>query len=117
MVGLVAALGHLLMAGYARGDLTAWRQGGGDLRGVIAGRWNIRRELGNAAAQLCLVGVGLCAMTLPVRGDAPPTASLISGLLIVAAELLLLANSLLNHRDRRALLAYLGGRRRTDQED
>lgn len=104
-VGMVGMILHAVMAMIAAGDLQHWLADGGDDRGRIAGGGNIRREILSAAVQLCFVQVGVAAMLTPPNPNVSAYSG--AGLGIIVAELLLITNSLADHRTRHALLAYV----------
>lgn len=110
IIGSVGFLAHVLMLVYCVQDklfLNKHKLNGA--RTIVANN-NITRQIGYAIVQACFISIGLHSMGLPQNNET----QLVSGILIIIAELVLVAISMINHRDRGRLLSYLGGRRRTD---
>lgn len=75
---------------------------------------NIRRQVIYAIAQVCAVFLGVNAMLAPPNLSAAQDVPIIGATLIIGWEVLLIINALNDHYDRNKLLAYMGGRRKSD---
>lgn len=78
---------------------------------MIVANTGIRRQVIYAAVQLGMVALGINSMTAPPNPIAPTMAANIGATIIILIELFLVANALLDHRDRKVLLSAVGGRR------
>jgi hypothetical protein len=74
---------------------------------ILVAKTNIRRQVLYTTTQLCVVLLGVSSMTAPQPPMTYSAATLFGSLFIIAWEVLLIVNAVMDHISREALLSML----------